>query len=109
MFANHVGIVDRPLPNILYDVVKGLLSNIVYILNLCIVTPTFIPIAIILAAGLWIVKHFLQKYIRKCKMLELKYRSPVYNKLAEHFSGVVLIRNYGVEREFEREFVTTTY
>ena len=69
VFANHVGIVDRPLPNILYDVVKGLLSNFIYLLNLCIVTPAFIPIAVILAVGLWIVKHFLQKYIRKCKML----------------------------------------
>jgi uncharacterized membrane protein len=58
------------------------LSNAVYILNLCIVTPAFIPIALLLALGLWLVKRVLQKYIRKCKMLELKYRSPVYNKLA---------------------------
>ena len=69
MFANHVGIVDRPLPNIFYDVIKGLLSNCVYILNLCIVTPAFIPIALLLAVGLWLVKRVLQKYITKCKML----------------------------------------
>jgi hypothetical protein len=68
VIANHIGIIDRPLPNIIYDVVKGLLSNAIYVVSLCIVTPVFIPLAIILTLGFWAVKSHLRQYIRKCKI-----------------------------------------
>lgn len=94
VFANHVGIIDRPLPSVVYDVVKGLLSNAIYITSVCIVSPAFIPLAILLTLGFWGVKYGLREYIRKSKIFELKYRSPVYNQLAEVFTGSTVIRAF---------------
>jgi hypothetical protein len=68
VFANHVGIIDRPLPSVVYDVVKGLLSNAIYIINLCVVTPAFIPLALLLTGGFWLVKRMLRDYIQKSKL-----------------------------------------
>jgi hypothetical protein len=45
---------------VIYDVVKGLLSNAIYITSLCIVTPAFIPLAFILILGFWGVKRSLR-------------------------------------------------
>lgn len=104
VFANHVGIIDRPLPNIVYDVVKGLLSNAIYIISLCVVTPAFIPLAIILTLGFWGVKRALREYIRKSKIFELKFRSPVYNQLAEVFTGSTVVRAFNCERQFNHKF-----
>lgn len=104
VFANHVGIIDRPLPSVVYDVVKGLLSNFIYILSLCVVTPAFIPIAIILTLMFWMVKHLLRVYIQKSKVFELRYRSPVYNQLAEVFAGSTVLRAFNAEKQFANRF-----
>jgi len=48
VFANHVGIIDRPVLWVLYDVMKGLLYNFTYVLSLCLITPALIPIAVML-------------------------------------------------------------
>jgi hypothetical protein len=35
---------------------------------LCVVTPAFIPLALLLTGGFWLVKRMLREYIQKSKL-----------------------------------------
>ena len=52
----------------------------------------------------WLVKHMLREYVQKSKMFELKFRSPVYNQLAEVFAGSTVLRAFNCEKQFASHF-----
>lgn len=51
-FSNDVGVLDKTLPACLLDLIKGLISNLILIITVCIFNLPLVPLAIIIIIGL---------------------------------------------------------
>ena len=90
-FSNDLGILDNSFIFILQNALEGPILSIVLIINISQINPYFIIVGVIGLIGLiaWLI--FMKPIILESKQLDLKMKSPVFNKLSQAVSGLIQI------------------
>ncbi|XP_074596214.1 ATP-binding cassette sub-family C member 4-like [Brevipalpus obovatus] len=105
IFSRDLGVLDETFPFCAFDV----LLNILICLSVLIIVSTvswymMIPAAIIIVLVI-IVRNCCIPVARDVKQIECITRSPVYSHVADTVDGLVTIRTFGMEKDFQQRFV----
>lgn len=78
-FSSDIGVVDKTLPACLIDLLKGLVSNFILIITVCLYNLPLTPLAAAILVGLIYTRKQFAKVISYSKQADLASRSPIYN------------------------------
>ena len=91
-FSNDLGILDNSFIFILQNALEGPVLTIVLIINVFQINPYFIIAGITGTVGLILWLLLMKPVIIASKQLDLKMKSPVFNKLSQAVSGLTQIQ-----------------
>lgn len=62
-FSNDIGVLDKTLPACLLDLLKGIVSNIILIVTVCLFNLPLLPLAALILVGLVYTRKSFEKVI----------------------------------------------
>ena len=106
VFSNDVGVLDNSLIFTFQQALEGPVISIVMLVNIIQINPYFAIVAFVCLLGLFFLFSFLRPVIIESKQLDLKMKSPVYNKLNQTVQGLIQIHLFANKPEYLSQIQT---
>lgn len=104
-FGKDTLLVDEILPQTAFDLVQRTLMILATILISAIVIPYILIVIPFLIIGLLYYRKRYLKSSKQMNQLEVVTRAPIYSFISNSIQGASLIRSFGVENTFRKEFI----
>ncbi|GME83267.1 unnamed protein product [Ambrosiozyma monospora] len=99
-FSDDIEFLDQDIAYQVDFLFSVLFSSVTVILVICVITPSFILLSIIIAAAYYTIGTFYLTLSRDLKRFSSISKSPIYQHFTETLTGITTIRAYGDERRF---------
>jgi len=108
-FSNDIGVTDRTISTSATDVAEVFFSVLSQVITVIIISPlTLIP-SLFASVLIGFTLVFSYQSIKQCRDHELSSRSPMYSLFSATLSGLLIIRNYDQQNNFELKFRDVLY
>jgi ABC-type multidrug transport system fused ATPase/permease subunit len=101
-FSKDLQVIDQNIALTVARWLQSIIGVLTIVALICIITPAFLFVAVVLAIFYSIVAVLYVKAARNLKRMEASQRSPLYQHFNETLSGAATIRAYGYEGYFIR-------
>ncbi|KAL4450427.1 hypothetical protein ABPG74_019325 [Tetrahymena malaccensis] len=103
-FSSDLGILDQQITRTMICSLEIISSTCVFLITIFILNPYFIIVIFIQMVFTRLFVNFSKKSLQQSKLLDLRYRSPIYTCFNQTIQGVLPIKTYKKENIFMNNF-----
>ena len=104
-FSNDVGTMDRIIPQAADEFMNGFFNLFAILITVFSIEPIIIAPGAFLIIGIYIIVQFTRRAIIETRSIELVTRSPMYSHFSLTLNGLIIVRSYHQQGNFNRYFM----